>query len=82
MQYIAKTLLYLKELVDWIDPETGDKEQRERGYIQPGQTFELAADDPRPEIWLALGHVEALPPPPAAPKAHVKPSAAPIKTPE
>jgi hypothetical protein len=58
-------------------------EQRERGYIQPDQVFELAADDPRPEIWLALGHVEALPPPPAgATRRMSKPSAGPIEAPE
>lgn len=62
MQYIAKTLLYLKELAPWVNPDTGETEQRERGYIQPGQVFELAADDPRPEIWLDLNHVELVEP--------------------
>jgi hypothetical protein len=79
MQYIAKTLLYLKELIEVINLETGDKEQRERGYIQIGQSFELTADDPRPEIWLELDYVE-LAPQKAKPPAPSKP--APIKNPE
>ena len=61
MQYIAKTLLYLKDQVEWVNPETGESEQRERGYIHPGQTFDLANDDPRPEGWLALDYVELAP---------------------
>lgn len=74
MQYIAKTLLYLKELTPWINPDTGETEQRERGYIQPGQAFELAATDPRPEIWLELGHVALAPVAPAKATPPSKPA--------
>ena len=55
--YIACTLLYLRDLIQVIDPETGATLSVERGYIHPGQPVNLPSDDPRLEIWLGMGAI-------------------------
>lgn len=59
MQYIARTLLYDKRLVERADPETGELRLVEFGYIAIGEPIEL--DDARAEIMLAQGAIAPAP---------------------
>lgn len=57
--YIAKTLLYSRDLVESRDPESGERRMIERGYIPVGATIDL--DDDRAEVLLAIGAIAPAP---------------------
>ena len=60
MLYRALTLLYNKDMIESIDPETGALVLVEAGYVHPGQTIDLEGE--RAEILLGLGYIEPAPP--------------------